>query len=130
MNDGTTRLKVLFVCNQNRLRSPTAERVFSDNPLLEVKSAGIDKDAMVPVSLELLEWADIVFVMEKRQQNIIHKKFKDIYRRKRIICLYIPDEYEFMDPSLIPLLRERVTPYLGKVRETHGICSLQTGVRS
>jgi len=106
--------KVLFLCNQNRLRSPTAENVFSNNPQLEVKSAGVDKDASVPVSLELLEWADIIFVMEKRQRNIIHKKFKDIYRRKRIICLYIPDEYDYMDPDLIQLLKERLPQYVGQ----------------
>ena len=85
--------KILFVCTQNRLRSPTAEAVFRENPTLEVKSAGVDNDASVPVNLELLEWADIIFVVEKRQRNIIHKKFKDIYRNKRIVCLYIPDDY-------------------------------------
>lgn len=32
----------------------------------------------------------------------------------RIICQYIPDDYEFMDPELIQLLEERVSPYLEK----------------
>ena len=50
--------------------------------------------------------------MEKRHRNIIHSKFKEIYLRKRIICLYIPDQFEFMDPELVQLLEERVTPYL------------------
>ncbi|MCG7852094.1 MAG: hypothetical protein MIO92_06195 [Methanosarcinaceae archaeon] len=108
----TTKQKVLFLCNQNRLRSPTAEKVFSENPQLEVKSAGVDNDASVPVNLELLEWADIIFVMEKRQRNIIHKKFKDIYKRKRIVCLYIPDDYDYMDPDLIQLLKERFPQYV------------------
>jgi predicted protein tyrosine phosphatase len=108
------KLKVLFVCMQNRLRSPTAERVFSDYPRLEVKSAGVDKDSTVPVSRELLEWADLVFVMEKRQRNAIHKKFKDLYQKKRIICLYIPDEYDYMDAVLIELLKESVTAHLGR----------------
>lgn len=52
------KTRVLFVCDKNRLRSPTAERVFGDHPQLEVKSAGVDKDATVVVSRELLEWAD------------------------------------------------------------------------
>jgi len=106
--------KLLFVCLQNRLRSPTAEKIFSENAQLDVKSAGLDKASKVPVSRELLEWADIIFVMERRQRNLIHKKFKDIYAKKRIICLYIPDEYEYMDPNLIELLMESVTPYLKK----------------
>lgn len=79
-----------------------------------MKSAGVDQDATVPVSLELLEWADIIFVMEKRQRNIIHKKFRDMYQKKTIVCLYIPDDYDYMDPYLIQILRERVTPYLGR----------------
>jgi predicted protein tyrosine phosphatase len=100
--------KVLFVCDANRLRSPTAEAIFSNHPELEVKSAGLSREAAVPVSLDLLEWADVIFVMEKRHRNIIHSRFKELYRRKRIVCLYIPDEFEFMDPELVRLLEERV----------------------
>jgi predicted protein tyrosine phosphatase len=107
-----TKLKVLFVCDANRLRSPTAEAIFTGRPHLEVKSAGLAKQATVPVSIDLLEWADLIFVMEKRQRNIIQSRFKEIYQRKRIICLYIPDDFEFMDPHLIELLEERVSPYL------------------
>jgi predicted protein tyrosine phosphatase len=112
MGNCTTKLKVLFVCDANRLRSPTAESVFSGYPGIEVKSAGVGKEATVPVSPDLLEWADLIFVMEKRHRNIIQSKFKEIYQRKRIICLYIPDDFEFMDPELIGLLEEKVTPYL------------------
>jgi predicted protein tyrosine phosphatase len=112
MEDSTTNLKVLFVCDANRLRSPTAEAIFSARPLLDVKSAGLAKQATVPLTIELLEWADLTFVMEKRQRNIIQSRFKGIYQRKRIICLYIPDDFEFMDPELINLLEERVAPHL------------------
>jgi len=111
MEDQST-LKILFVCNQNRLRSPTAQQIFAADPTLEVRSAGVDPDASVPLSPELLEWADVVFVMERRQRNVIHKRFRDIYQRTRIICLYIRDDYEFMEPALVQLLRERVAPHL------------------
>ena len=121
--DDTKKQKILFLCNQNRLRSPTAEAVFRENPTLEVKSAGVDKDASVSVNLELLEWADIIFVMEKRQRNIIHKKFKDIYRNKRIVCLYIPDDYEYMDPDLVQLLKMRLPQYV----ESSGSWSCESG---
>jgi predicted protein tyrosine phosphatase len=107
-----TTLRVLFICEANCLRSPTAEAVFRGYPGVEAKSAGVGKAATVPVSAELLEWADLIFVMEKRHRNIIHARFKEIYQRKRIICLYIPDEFEFMDPELVSLLEEKVTPYL------------------
>lgn len=106
--------KILFICNQNRFRSPTAEKFFNEFPGMEAKSAGVNKDATVNLNRELLEWADIIFVMEKRQRNIIHKRYNDIYRTKRIICLYIPDEYDYMDAGLIHLLEMKVTPFLKK----------------
>jgi predicted protein tyrosine phosphatase len=108
--------RVLFLCNQNRLRSPTAERVFREDPGLEVRSAGVDPDATVPVTRELLEWADLIFVMEKRQRNIVHKRYPEIYRGKPIICLYIPDQYELMEPALIQALQQRVAPHLAGIR--------------
>ncbi len=106
---------VLFICNQNRLRSPTAERVFREDPRLEVRSAGVNPDATVPVTQELLEWADLIFVMEKRQRNVIHKRYPRIYRSKPIVCLYIPDEYELMEPALIQALQKSVAPHLAGI---------------
>ena len=105
-------LRILFVCDQNRLRSPTAEAIFSKDPRLEVRSAGIRSDAARGVTQELVEWADIVFVMQRSQRNAIRKRFEDLYRRKRIVCVYISDEYEFMDPELVRLLTERVGVHL------------------
>lgn len=56
---------ILFLCSQNRLRSPTAEQVYSTEAAAEVASAGLDNDAETVCTPELLQWADIVFVMEK-----------------------------------------------------------------
>lgn len=56
---------ILFICSQNKLRSPTAEQVFSTWPHIEVSSAGTNNDAETPLSNELIEWADIIFVMER-----------------------------------------------------------------
>jgi predicted protein tyrosine phosphatase len=60
---------------------------------------------------ELLEWADIVFVMEKKQKEEIERRFPGQYRSKFIISLNIPDVYDFMDPELIVLLKERTKGY-------------------
>ncbi len=105
-------LKILFVCAQNRLRSPTAEQVFAHWPGVETASAGINRDAGVPVSPELLAWADLVFVMERRQRSKLSQKFRPQLRGKRIICLDIPDDFEYMDEGLVRLLRARVPRYL------------------
>jgi predicted protein tyrosine phosphatase len=105
-------IKLLFICSQNRLRSPTAERVFASYGSVEVDSAGLNNDAINPLTAELLAWADIVFVMERAHRNKLQKKFRESINGKRIICLDIPDEYEYMDPVLVRILKARVPRFL------------------
>jgi predicted protein tyrosine phosphatase len=92
---------VLFICSQNKLRSPTAEQVFSSHPQIECTSAGLNHDAENPVTPELVEWADLIFVMEKAHKNKLSAKFKKNLSKARVICLDIPDDYDYMDPMLI-----------------------------
>ncbi|MBL8151379.1 MAG: phosphotyrosine protein phosphatase, partial [Blastocatellia bacterium] len=99
-------------CSQNRLRSPTAEQVFSTWEGIEVSSAGLDNDAKVVVTPDILRWADLIFVMEKPHRNKLSKKFRAHISGKRIICLNIPDEFSFMDSTLVSLLINQVVPYL------------------
>ena len=103
--------RVLFICSQNRLRSPTAEQVFSGRPGFEVASAGLNNDAETTVSPELLEWADVIFVMEQMHLNKLSKKFEAHLKSKRIICLDIPDQFDYMDPALVRLLETKVGPF-------------------
>jgi predicted protein tyrosine phosphatase len=110
---GELRVKnVLFVCSQNRLRSPTAEQVFSSHPALNVASAGTNNDAETPLTSELVEWAHIIFVMEKAHRTKVQKRFRAHLKAAQVICLDIPDEYEFMDDELVRLLRTRVSRFL------------------
>ncbi|TIO35023.1 low molecular weight protein tyrosine phosphatase family protein [Mesorhizobium sp.] len=104
---------VLFVCSQNRLRSPTAEQVFSGRRDIEAASAGTNHDADNPLTHELVAWADIIFVMEKAHRAKLQKAFKASLKKARVICLDIPDNYEFMDPELVQLLEARVSKHLG-----------------
>ena len=105
--------KLLFICSRNKLRSPTAEEVFCMDERLEVRSAGLDKDALNTLSSEDLEWADIIFVMETSHKNRLAKKYREFIRGKRVICLNIPDEYEFMDSELVQIFKTRIPLYLG-----------------
>lgn len=100
--------RVLFLCSQNRLRSPTAESIYADTDGFEVRSAGLNNDAVIPTTPELVEWADYIFVMEKAHRNKLQKKFKKHLNKQRVICLNIPDEYEYMEDGLIRLLRHRL----------------------
>ncbi len=101
-------MKLLFVCSENRLRSPTGEEIFSQYEGIEAIGCGTNSDAETTISGDLIEWSDIIFVMEKSHRNKVSKKFKSLLKNKRLICLDIPDEYERMDPVLIRLLENRV----------------------
>lgn len=103
---------VLFVCSQNRLRSPTVEQVFSSHPDIEVDSAGTNNDAINPLTNELVEWADIIFVMEKAHRSKVQKRFRALLGSRRLITLDIPDDFEFMDPIPVRLLEARVNRHL------------------
>lgn len=104
--------RILFLCSRNKLRSPTAEQVFSRRPTIEVASAGLNADAETPCTAELVEWADVIFVMEKAHRSRLSARFNRHLKHARIICLDIPDAYEFMQPELVQLLEMKVSRFL------------------
>ena len=83
-----------------------------NHPSVEVDSAGLNHDAEVPLSVEQLEWADLILVMEKEHRTRLNRRFRRHLGGKRIVVLGIPDDYEFMDPELIGLLKNRCARYL------------------
>ena len=104
--------KLLFVCSQNKLRSLTAEKLFQGFPLYQVRSAGTQPGARIVVTEGHIGWADMVFCMEKSHVNRLRRKFPEALEGKEVICLHIPDEYEYMQPELIDELRGRLGLYL------------------
>ena len=103
---------LLFICSQNKLRSPTAEHVFSQYPDIEAMSAGTNNDAGMPLDGELIGWADLIFVMEKAHLAKLRSRFRKYLGGKRVVCLDIPDDYGYMDPALVRLLEAKVPRYL------------------
>lgn len=104
--------RILFLCSQNKLRSPTAETMFADTPGVEVDSAGLNHDAVTPVSPEQIRWADLILVMERAHQNRLNRKYRSFLKGKRVVVLNIPDAYDYMDEALIKLLKSRCSPYI------------------
>src|SRR5436309_1449086 len=104
--------KLLFVCSQNKLRSLTAEKLFEGSPHYEVRSVGTQPDARILVTEDHLDWADIIFCMEKSHVNRLRRKFREALHGKPVICLNIPDQFEFMDPDLLDELRAKLSPYV------------------
>ncbi len=107
-------LRVLFICSRNRRRSPTAEQIFSRRTDLDVASAGLAPDAEDVVTPETLEWAEVIFVMELSHRTSLQRRFGRHLRHARIVCLDIPDRYEFMEETLIDRLQAAVTPLLAR----------------
>ena len=97
-------MKILFICNQNKHRSKTAEKIFSEK--FETKSAGLYNEN--PLTEKQLSWADLVIVMEDHQRSEIAKRFPEIYLQKRILSLNIPDVYRYNQPELVSILNERI----------------------
>jgi len=103
---------ILFVCSENRLRSPTAEAIFSEYSNVNAISAGTNKDSETTVSGDLIEWADVILVMEKVHKTKISKAFPNLLKGKKLAVLSIQDNYQFMDEELIQILKRKVPNYI------------------
>ncbi|WP_447640867.1 MULTISPECIES: low molecular weight protein tyrosine phosphatase family protein [Chitinophagaceae] len=105
-------MNALFVCSRNNWRSPTAETIYKSRQGISVKSAGTEPSAKIRVSSKLVLWADLIFVMEKKHKLRLMDMFSVEVKNKKIIILDIEDEYEYMNPELIDMIKISVDPYL------------------
>lgn len=106
------RQKILFVCSRNRWRSLTAEKTFDGVNGIQARSVGTEPNSRIKIRAGHLSWADLIFVMEKKHLRRLQDRFSDEIAGKEIVCLHIDDNYEFMQPELIDLLKAGVEPYL------------------
>jgi len=104
---------MLFICNQNKNRSKTAEEMFSQE--FETKSAGLFN--VRPVTEKQLLWADTIMVMDDGQRSELARRFPKTYFKKRIVSLSIPDVYSYGQPELVKLLRSRVMKAMRQIAE-------------
>ena len=86
--------------------------MFSKRADLEVRSAGTASDALARVNAQMLEWADLIFIMDEQQRRSLRRRFAEHPALERLICLDIPDEYTFLQPELMRLLEDRAIPHL------------------
>jgi predicted protein tyrosine phosphatase len=110
--DRPIKTKLLFVCSRNRWRSPTAESLFRGHPRYDARSAGTENGARVKVTAGHVGWADMVFCMEKKHADRLRERFTDELSGKPLVTLRIPDEYGFMDPALLDLLRAELAAHV------------------
>ena len=124
MADPPSPKRVLFLCRHNRMRSPTAERMFGKRPDLEVRSAGTSSDALTHVNARMLEWADLIFIMDDQQRRSLGRRFAGHPT--------LEDDFSFMQPELVDLLTARATPHLplaAPVGARHAACQTTTDPR-
>jgi predicted protein tyrosine phosphatase len=103
---------VLFVCSGNLDRSPTAEQLFGGwSDRWETDSAGtLPLAGGKGLTQGLVNWADLVLVMEPHHADYIYEHFKCTPDKVRI--LGISDKYIRDDPALIHELQVKVPPIL------------------
>jgi len=104
--------KILFLCSANIDRSPTAERIYSNYPELEVKSAGVSWFARKPVTAKYIEWADVILCMEEWQKQFIEQNFAEAIADKMVDSLDVEDIYPYMHPKLVEIIKEKTDRWL------------------
>lgn len=109
---GAFNVNLLFLCSQNKRRSLTAEKLFDGYNGHSARSAGTESNSRIKVTAGLIGWADVIFCMEKKHLRRIREKYAEELYGMKMVCLNIPDDYEYMDEELQELLLSAVDEYL------------------
>ena len=110
--------RVLTVCSANMLRSPTIAHVLSAEPYnFNTRSAGTSDFALIPVTDDLLMWADEIVCADSEHTSIVNKMLQKLDIDKPLINLRIPDVYEYRNEGLIDLIKLRYDDILAARKE-------------
>lgn len=110
--------RVLTVCSANMLRSPTMAHVLSAEPYnFNTRSAGTSDFALIPVTNDLLMWADEIVCADSEHTTVINKMLQKLDIDKPLINLRIPDVYEYRNEGLIDLIKLRYDDILAARKE-------------
>lgn len=110
-------MNILFLCTANLNRSRMAEVHFAAKyPANIYRSAGLSqkecfRNGITLCTVAMLEWADVVFVMEDSHVKRIEQHTAQRFLSK-ITNLNIPDIYSFGDVALLEQLELRCAPKL------------------
>lgn len=83
---------------------------------MQVKSAGTEPSARIRVTAKHIDWADIIFVMEKKHKQRLTERFSENLSGKQLYILDIPDEYSYMDEELIESIQTSVAAIIDITR--------------
>lgn len=103
---------LLFICSRNQWRSPTGEAIWRRRPGFSARSAGTSPKARRGVCAADIQWADVIFAMERKHHERLRSEYPGMLEHKRVHVLDIPDDYRFMDPELVDMLEDMVSACL------------------
>ena len=108
--------RTLFICGKARIRSPTAADFARERWGIETDFAGLSNDADEKLSQEQIAWADVIFVMQRRQRARLNALFGPALRGRKLVVLDVPDRFGYMDDDLVALLEQRLERHFGPAR--------------
>ncbi len=111
-----TRQNILVVCGRNKRRSKTAESIFRNERAFNLRSAGLSPKSPSQISESKIYWSDVILVMEDGNKARILGQFRHL-DLPPILVLHIEDDYDYMEPELIEILKERIPDTLKYVKE-------------
>jgi len=107
----TERPNLLVVCGRNKRRSRTAEYIFKNDKRFNIRSVGLSPKSERQIKGRDVDWADLIFVMERGQGARISGSFRHL-ELPDIEVLHIEDEYQYLEPELIEILKDRINSTL------------------
>lgn len=105
--------RYLFVCSAGMLRSPTGAAVATKLGY-NARACGSAEYALIPISTNLVHWADkIFFVEEVNYLEALDTFSRDLETqnlvRNKAVVLDIEDQYKYMDLGLVQIFEKILT---------------------
>jgi predicted protein tyrosine phosphatase len=103
--------RILFVCSVGMLRSPTAAVIGAQNGF-NTRSCGSSSVALIPLSANLILWADWIIFMNR--ENYLESKIRFhgseylTALENKAITWDINDFYNYMDDELKVVLKDKI----------------------
>lgn len=100
-------LRILFICSAGILRSATMARMYAGK--YNTRCAGSHSYALIPVTPNLLAWAQRIVFVHQSNKLMVEKKFdlNEWFEPHEITVLNIPDDYDHMNPELCKIIEQQ-----------------------
>jgi predicted protein tyrosine phosphatase len=114
--------RVLCVCSAGILRSATAAHVLAAPPFnLNTRNVGTASYALIPVTEDLIQWADYIICMEAEHEVYVRNKMMEWLYNKPIMTLDIEDIYEYRNSDLVKLIEEKFSENIERFKHENNL---------